>query len=38
MGVKINADKIKRSAINLTIDDKIIGEIRSLVIHQHLKR
>ena len=30
MGVKINADKINlRSAINLTIDDKIIGEIRS---------
>ena len=30
MGVKINADKINlRSAINLTIDNKIIGEIRS---------
>ena len=32
MGVKINLDKINlRSAINLTIDDKIIGEIRSAV-------
>ena len=30
MGVKINTDKINlRSAINLTIDNKIIGEIRS---------
>ena len=30
--VKINLDKINlRSAINLTIDDKIIGEIRSAV-------
>ena len=32
MGVKINLDKINlRSAINLTIDNKIIGEIRSAV-------
>ena len=32
MGVKINLDKINlRSAINLTINDKIIGEIRSAV-------
>ena len=32
MGVKINLDKINlRSAIHLTIDDKVIGEVRSAV-------
>ena len=32
MGVKINLDKINlRSAINLTINEKLIGEIRSAV-------
>ena len=39
MGVKINLDNINlRSSIHLTIDGKIIGEIRSAVFSPTFKR
>ncbi|MDC3112670.1 hypothetical protein OA415_03680 [Pelagibacteraceae bacterium] len=39
MGVKINLDKINlRSTIDLKIDDKIIGEVRSAVYSPTFKK